>query len=94
MGQWLPAICDPHEISNVLGTKGLDYFLAAAANLAMDLRVQLSSCVPASHLETSGAVITAADLAPYKDHPRGIGLAEFMNYPGVLNKEHLFWRPY
>ncbi|MFP6698020.1 MAG: adenine deaminase [Alphaproteobacteria bacterium] len=81
------AICDPHEISNVLGTKGLDYFLAAAANLAMDLRVQLSSCVPASHLETSGAVITAADLAPYKDHPRGIGLAEFMNYPGVLNKE-------
>jgi adenine deaminase len=81
------AICDPHEISNVLGTKGLDYFLAASDNLAMDLRVQLSSCVPASHLETSGAVITAADLAPYKDHPRGIGLAEFMNYPGLLNKE-------
>jgi adenine deaminase len=81
------AICDPHEISNVLGTKGLDYFFAAAGNLAMDLWVQLSSCVPASHLETSGAVITAADLAPYIDHPRGIGLAEFMNYPGVLNKE-------
>jgi len=81
------AICDPHEISNVLGTRGLDCFLAAAANLAMDFRVQLSSCGPASHLETSGAVITAADLAPYKDHPRGIGLAEFMHYPGVLNKE-------
>lgn len=81
------AICDPHEISNVLGTKGLDYFFAASDNLAMDLRVQLSSCVPASHLETSGAVITEADLAPYKYHPRGIGLAEFMNYPGVLNKD-------
>jgi adenine deaminase len=81
------AICDPHEICNVLGTKGLDYFFAASANLGLDLRVQLSSCVPASHLETSGAVITAADLAPYKDHPRGIGLAEFMNYPGLLNKE-------
>ncbi len=81
------AICDPHEICNVLGTKGLDYFFSASDNLAMDLRVQLSSCVPASHLETSGAVITAADLAPYKDHPRGIGLAEFMNYPGLLNKD-------
>ena len=81
------AICDPHEICNVLGTRGLDYFFAASAELAMDLRVQLSSCVPASHLETSGAVITAADLAPYKDHPRGIGLAEFMNYPGLLSKE-------
>ena len=81
------AICDPHEISNVLGTKGLDYFFTASDNLAMDLRVQISSCVPASHLETSGAVTTAADLAPYKNHPRSIGLAEFMNYPGVLNKD-------
>ncbi len=81
------AICDPHEISNVLGLEGLEYFLDAAGNLAMDLRVQLSSCVPATHLETSGARLTAADLAPFKNHDRVIGLAEFMNYPGVLFKD-------
>lgn len=79
------AICDPHEIANVLGIEGIRYFLAAASETVMDLRVQLSSCVPATHLETSGARLTAADLAPYMDHPKVIGLAEFMNFPGVLN---------
>ena len=49
------AICDPHEISNVLGLVGLHYFLEAAQNTVLDLRVQLSSCVPSTHLETSGA---------------------------------------
>ena len=78
------AICDPHEMANVIGTAAFDYFLAAAGHTAMDLRVQLSSCVPATHLETSGARIEAADLAPYRDHPKVIGLAEFMNFPGVL----------
>lgn len=81
------AICDPHEICNVLGTAGLDYFLEASGNLAMDLRVQLSSCVPATGLETSGARLDAADLARYRDHPRTLGLAEFMNFPGVLAKD-------
>lgn len=79
------AICDPHEIANVLGVPGIQYFLDCAAETVMDLRVQLSSCVPATHLETSGARITAADLAPLMDHPKVIGLAEFMNFPGVLN---------
>ncbi|RDI59277.1 adenine deaminase [Microvirga subterranea] len=78
------AICDPHEMANVIGTAAFDYFLACAEHTIMDLRVQLSSCVPATHLETSGARIEAADLMPYRDHPKVIGLAEFMNFPGVL----------
>ncbi|KAA2244225.1 adenine deaminase [Salinarimonas soli] len=78
------AICDPHEMANVIGTGAFDYFLACAERTIMDLRVQLSSCVPATHLETAGARIEAADLAPYRGHRSGIGLAEFMNVPGVL----------
>jgi adenine deaminase len=78
------AICDPHEISNVLGTEAIRYFLASAETTIMDLRVQLSSCVPATEFETSGARLLAADLLPFRHHPKVIGLAEFMNYPGVL----------
>jgi adenine deaminase len=78
------AICDPHEIANVLGAPGLRYFLDASMATAMDLRVQLSSCVPATHLETSGARLEAADLTEFAGHPKVLGLAEFMNFPGVL----------
>ncbi|MFO1033387.1 MAG: adenine deaminase [Hyphomicrobiales bacterium] len=78
------AICDPHEIANVLGASGIRYFLDSAENMIMDLRVQLSSCVPATHLETSGARLTATDLAPFMYHKKVLGLAEFMNYPGVI----------
>ena len=81
------AICDPHEICNVLGIEGLKFFLESAAVTVMDLRVQLSSCVPATHLETSGARLEAEDLLPFKHHPKVLGLAEFMNVPGVLNKD-------
>ena len=81
------AICDPHEICNVLGIPGLKFFLESAAVTVMDLRVQLSSCVPATHLETSGARLEAEDLLPFKHHPKVLGLAEFMNVPGVLNKD-------
>src|SRR5918995_696470 len=81
------AICDPHEIANVLGLDGLRYFLAAAETLWMTLRVQLSSCVPATTLETSGARLEADDLLALSDHPAVIGLAEMMNFPGVLAKE-------
>ena len=81
------AICDPHEIANVCGLPGIHYFLEASALTLMDIRVQLSSCVPSTHMETSGARLDAADLAPLMDHPRVIGLAEFMNFPGVLFKE-------
>ena len=80
-------ICDPHEICNVLGKEGLEYFLAAADRTVLDLRVQLSSCVPATHLETAGATLLAADLLPYRDNRHVIGLAEFMNFPGLLAKD-------
>ena len=81
------AICDPHEIANVCGLEGIGYFLAASAHTVMDIRVQLSSCVPSTHMETTGARLEAADLLPLMDHPSVIGLAEFMNYPGVLHKD-------
>ncbi|MCA3455972.1 MAG: adenine deaminase [Rhodobacter sp.] len=81
------AICDPHEIANVCGLTGIRYFLEASAETVMDIRVQLSSCVPSTHMETAGAQLSAADLVPLMDHPRVIGLAEFMNFPGVLFKD-------
>ncbi|MDG1431428.1 MAG: adenine deaminase [Paracoccaceae bacterium] len=81
------AICDPHEIANVLGVPGIEYFLAASEHTLMDVRVQLSSCVPSTDMETSGASIEAADLAPFMDHPKVIGLAEFMNFPGVIFRD-------
>jgi adenine deaminase len=81
------AICDPHEIANVLGVTGLQYFLDASLLTAMDLRVQLSSCVPATHLETSGARLEVDDLTPLSRHPKVLGLAEFMNFPGVLARD-------
>jgi len=81
------AVCDPHEICNVLGTQGLDYFLKAALGTAMDLRVQLSSCVPATGIETSGASLGAEMLAARANHPKVIGLAEFMNYPGIFHHD-------
>ncbi|THD85861.1 adenine deaminase [Aliigemmobacter aestuarii] len=81
------AICDPHEIANVAGLDGIRYFLDASCHTVMDIRVQLSSCVPSTHMETAGARLEAADLIPLMDHPRVIGLAEFMNFPGVLMQD-------
>ncbi|MFN3953739.1 MAG: adenine deaminase [Pararhodobacter sp.] len=81
------AICDPHEIANVAGLAGIRYFLSATAHTVMDIRVNLSSCVPSTHMETAGAALSAADLAPLASHPRVIGLAEFMNYPGVIHRD-------
>ena len=81
------AICDPHEIANVLGAEGIRYFLDSARETIMDIRVQLSSCVPATHLETSGAELKIDDLLPFRGDDKVIGLAEFMNFPGVLAKD-------
>ncbi len=80
-------ICDPHEIANVLGTEGIQFFLDSALETIMDIRVQLSSCVPATHLETSGADLPIERLLPFRSHPKVIGLAEFMNFPGVIHKD-------
>jgi len=77
-------ICDPHEIANVLGTDGIRYFLESAERSIMDIRVNLSSCVPATPHETAGAKLEIADLEPFRSHPKVIGLAEMMNFPGVL----------
>ncbi|MWD28119.1 adenine deaminase [Aquicoccus sp. SCR17] len=81
------AICDPHEIANVIGTQGISWFQTASEGTVMDIRVQLSSCVPSTDMETAGARIEADDLAPLMHHPSGIGLAEFMNYPGVIHRD-------
>ena len=81
------AICDPHEIANVIGLDGIRYFQSASERTLMDIRVQLSSCVPSTHMETSGATLLADDLAQVTGHPSAIGLAEFMNYPGVIHRD-------
>ncbi|MFT6651925.1 MAG: adenine deaminase [Celeribacter sp.] len=81
------AICDPHEIANVIGLEGIKYFQAASEHTVMDIRVQLSSCVPSTHMETAGADLSADDLAKVMGHPSAIGLAEFMNYPGVIFRD-------
>ena len=56
------AICDPHEIANVIGADGIRYFQHASEHTLMDIRVQLSSCVPSTHMETAGAALSADDL--------------------------------
>jgi adenine deaminase len=78
-------ICDPHEIANVLGADGIRYFLDCAERTVMDIRVNLSSCVPATAFETAGAQLEIDDLLPFRSHPKVIGLAEMMNFPGVLS---------
>nr|WP_314258188.1 adenine deaminase [uncultured Devosia sp.] len=80
-------ICDPHEIANVIGAAGIRYFLDCAEQTIMDVRINLSSCVPATAFETAGAVLEIADLEPFRSHPKVIGLAEMMNFPGVLNAD-------
>ncbi len=81
------AICDPHELANVLGLDGIRYVLAAARELSMSILVNLSSCVPSSPLETAGAALSAADLAALRDAPGVLGLAEVMSFPAVLAEE-------
>jgi adenine deaminase len=79
------AICDPHELANVLGVPGIRAFLDASEKMKLDLRVMLSSCVPATHLETNGGgILGVGDLAPLRAHPNALGLAEMMNFPGLL----------
>lgn len=80
-------IADPHEIANVWGLKGIDYMLTSSADLPLDIYFMLPSCVPATHLEKSGAELDAASLQPYLQQPRVLGLAEMMNYPGVLSAD-------
>lgn len=77
-------MADPHELANVLGMEGIEYVLQTAKHQPLSVYVMLPSCVPATDLETSGARLKAADLQPYLDNPWVLGLAEMMNYPGVI----------
>ncbi|GHU93897.1 adenine deaminase [Clostridia bacterium] len=80
-------IADPHEICNVLGAKGLDYFLSSTENLPLRFMALVPSCVPAAvGFESSPVEFTAKDIAPYLKHPRVAGLGEMMNFPGVLGR--------
>ncbi|MGQ9567922.1 MAG: adenine deaminase [Anaerolineae bacterium] len=79
-------VLDPHEIANVAGVAGIRYLLDSSEGAACTVYVMLPSCVPATDMETSGAVLTADDLAPLLEHPRVLGLGEVMNYPGVLSR--------
>lgn len=74
---------DPHEIANVRGLDGIRYMLEASRSTPLDVFVMCPSCVPATDLENSGARLDAADLLGVQD-PRILGLAEMMNFPGVL----------
>lgn len=77
-------VTDPHEIANVLGLDGIDYMLQAASTSPLNMYVMASSCVPATHMETSGATLEADDLAQLLGNPWVLGLAELMNYPGLV----------
>jgi adenine deaminase len=77
-------VSDPHEIANVLGVDGVRWMLEASEGLDLSVLTMAPACVPASPLETAGARLTAADLVALAAHPRVLGLAEMMNYPGVL----------
>jgi adenine deaminase len=79
------AVFDPHEIANVLGIEGIRWVMADAEGLPFNAMFAASSCVPSSHLETSGASLSAADLEPLFDDPRVVALAEMMNFPGVVS---------
>ena len=76
--------CDPHELANVVGEAAFEYFFSAAEGMDLDMQVRLSSCVPATPLETAGAAITADVLKNWHQRYPSAWLAEFMNVPGVL----------
>ena len=78
-------IIDPHEISNVLGLHGISYMHEAVKNLPLDVYTMLPSCVPATPYETSGFDLNSYDLALLIDSPWVLGIAEMMNYSGLLN---------
>lgn len=82
-------VCDPHEIANVLGPKGIDYFIQSSIGLPVKIFFMMPSCVPATHMETSGATILDKDIDEYihRYPDRLIGLAEVMNYPGVISED-------
>ncbi len=80
-------ITDPHEIANVLGLEGIRFMFESAKDGPLSMFVMASSCVPATHMQTNGAVLHSYDLASLKADPWVLGLAEVMNFPGVIHGE-------
>ena len=80
-------IIDPHEIANVFGIEGIQYMLRSSEEIPLDVFVMLPSCVPATPFETSGATLHAGDMMHFLHNDRVIGLAEMMNFPGVLEEQ-------
>jgi len=78
-------ITDPHEIANVMGVDGIRYMLEATESLPIDVHFMLPSCVPATPLDESGCALDYKAIDDLYDHPRVLGLAEMMNYVGVVN---------
>lgn len=78
-------IADPHEIANVLGLNGMKFMIDSSSDIPFDMYFMLPSCVPGTEFENSGAVLSSKDLEPLYANERVLGLAEVMNYPGVIN---------
>ena len=80
-------VADPHEIANVLGSKGIEYMLQSAEQQPINIYFALPSCVPATDMETSGARLTAEDLRPFFNNKKIVALGEMMNFPGVIYRD-------
>jgi adenine deaminase len=80
-------IADPHEIANVWGEAGVRYILESSIGVPLNVFIMLPTCVPATNLETSGAVLDAEALAGLMQEDGVLGLAEVMNYPGVIFRD-------
>jgi adenine deaminase len=80
-------VIDPHEIANVLGQEGIRFMAKSGTGVPLNVFIMIPSCVPATHMETSGAVLRANDLKPLLKEPWATGLAEMMNFPGVIFRD-------
>ena len=78
-------ITDPHEITNVMGIDGVEYMIQASQNLPIDVHFMMPTCVPATEIDESGAELDCKDIDLYLDNKKVLGLAEMMNYVGVIN---------
>lgn len=77
-------VCDPHEIGNVAGLKGIHWLLDGSENLPLDVWVTVPSCVPSTLMETSGEILGLAEIETLLEHPRVVGVAEIMSFPDVM----------
>ncbi len=81
------AVIDPHEIANVLGANGVRWMAESARGIPFSVFLMIPSCVPATSMETSGATLLSGDIAALLKEPWAIGLAEMMNFPGVISRD-------